>query len=62
MAQILARGEDGFFLMVESGRIDHAHHENTANRGLLETVAMDDAVAAAMSKLEGLDKRKRSRT
>ena len=30
--EILRRGERGFFLMVEGARIDHAHHDTTANR------------------------------
>ena len=30
--------------MVESGRIDHAHHANTASRSLEETVQLDLAV------------------
>ena len=25
---VLSKGKDGFVLMVESGRIDHAHHQN----------------------------------
>ena len=30
--------ENGFFLMVEGARIDHAHHENDARRSLEEAV------------------------
>lgn len=40
-------GGEGFFLVVEAGRIDHAHHETNAYRALLDTVAMADAVDAA---------------
>lgn len=45
-------GDDGFFLMVEAGRIDHAHHASNAYRALTDTIAMADAVAvaAAMTK------------
>ena len=39
--------KDGFFLLVEGGRIDHAHHANRALRALEETVAMDKAIAIA---------------
>lgn len=38
---------DGYFLMVEGGRIDHAHHANNAWRALTDTIAMDDAVRVA---------------
>ena len=39
--EILRRGDNGFFLMVEGARIDHAHHDTTANRAVRETVALD---------------------
>ena len=38
----------GFFLMVEGGRIDHGHHAGNAYRALTDTLAMADAVAAAV--------------
>ena len=38
---------EGFFLLVEAGRIDHAHHDTNAYRALLDTVALSDAVTAA---------------
>ncbi len=44
-------GEKGFFLMVESGRIDHAHHDTNAKRAMEETVEFQKAVAAAMEEL-----------
>ncbi len=40
----LKEDPDGFFLMVESGRIDHAHHDNYARRAMEETVEMERAV------------------
>ena len=40
-----------FFLMVEAGRIDHAHHGNNAYRALEDTVALDEAVAVARKAL-----------
>ncbi len=42
----------GFFLMVEAGRIDHGHHIGNAYRALLDTVALDQAVAAAVAKVD----------
>lgn len=44
---LLQRKSDGFFLVVEGGRIDHAHHQGNAYRALDETVALSDAVRAA---------------
>ncbi len=43
----LARNPNGYFLMVEGGRIDHAHHANNAWRALTDTIAMDDAIRVA---------------
>ncbi|WP_419811615.1 alkaline phosphatase [Bacterioplanoides sp.] len=45
---ILDNNEKGFFLMVESGRIDHAHHAGNAAGGLNETIAFAQAVQAAV--------------
>ncbi|XP_076467438.1 alkaline phosphatase, tissue-nonspecific isozyme-like isoform X2 [Babylonia areolata] len=44
---ILSKNPQGFFLLVEGGRIDHAHHVNRAHLALGDTVAMDEAVATA---------------
>jgi alkaline phosphatase len=46
--RILQRNRSGFVLLVEGGRIDHAHHEGNAHRALTDTVAFSDAVAAAL--------------
>lgn len=35
---------DGFFLMVEGGRIDHAGHSRDGTRNIWETIAFDQAV------------------
>lgn len=45
----LSRNPDGFVLLVEGGRIDHAHHEGNAYRALTDTIALSDAVRAASS-------------
>jgi alkaline phosphatase len=44
---ILDNDRDGFFLMVESGRIDHGHHAGNAFRALEDTRAFADAVRTA---------------
>ena len=43
----LKGNKKGFFLMVESGRIDHGHHIGNAYSALTETVEMAKAVALA---------------
>ena len=45
--QIMDKDEDGFFLMVESGRIDHAHHAGNAFNALEDTIELSKAVQAA---------------
>ncbi len=42
----------GFFLMVEAGRIDHAAHDNDDARLLYDCIAFDKTVGAAMKFLE----------
>jgi alkaline phosphatase len=46
---ILSRNPKGFLLVVEGGRIDHGHHVSNAYRALTETIALSDAVRAAVS-------------
>jgi alkaline phosphatase len=41
----LSTDPDGFFLMVEAGRIDHASHDNELERAVHETIEMADTVA-----------------
>ncbi len=45
---VLEKNDKGFFLMVESGRIDHAHHAGNAYNALHDAVAFSDAVQAAV--------------
>ena len=47
---LLSRNEIGFFLLVEGGRIDHAHHACNAYRALTETIEFARAVRIAMAK------------
>ena len=42
--EILSRDEDGFFLMVEGGRIDHACHANDIRRSIHETIEFAETV------------------
>jgi alkaline phosphatase len=48
----LAKNANGYFLMVEGGRIDHALHGTNAKRALAETIAFDDAIKAALAKVD----------
>ena len=43
----LQRNPNGYVLVVEGGRIDHAHHDGNARRALEETIAFSEAVRAA---------------
>ncbi|XP_025084420.1 alkaline phosphatase-like [Pomacea canaliculata] len=45
--RILQKEPRGYFLFVEGGRIDHAHHGNRAKLSLADAVAFDHAVQAA---------------
>ncbi|MCC2606370.1 alkaline phosphatase [Planctobacterium marinum] len=45
---VLDNNDKGFFLMVESGRIDHGHHAGSAYGALTDAIAFADAVQAAM--------------
>ena len=44
----LSQNDDGYVLLVEAGRIDHAHHGVNAARALGDTAALDEAVQAAL--------------
>lgn len=45
-------GEDGYLLVVEAGRIDHAHHAGNAANALNETAELSDAVAATLAMVD----------
>ncbi|MFZ8963979.1 MAG: alkaline phosphatase [Steroidobacteraceae bacterium] len=49
---ILERSEQGYYLMVEAGRVDHAHHAGNAFRALKDSIALSDAVRAALSRVD----------
>ncbi len=47
--KILSHDEDGYFLMVEAGRIDHAHHGGIARGALTDAQEYSEAVARALA-------------
>jgi len=49
---ILSKNPNGYFLMVEGGRIDHALHGTNAKRALADTIAFDDAIKAALGQVD----------
>ncbi len=53
--QLLSQNSNGYFLMVEGGRIDHALHGTNAKRALEDTIAFDDAIAAAIAEVKKSD-------
>ena len=52
---ILSQNETGFFLTVESGRIDHAHHAGNAYNALSDTIELSNAVQAAIDATDPAD-------
>ncbi len=49
---VLKQNDKGFFLMVEAGRIDHAHHAGNAYNALGDTIELSNAVKAALSQVD----------
>ncbi len=52
---VLQKNPNGYFLMVEGGRIDHALHDTNAKRALQDTVAFDNAIKATLDKVRQTD-------
>jgi alkaline phosphatase len=52
---VLSQNANGYFLMVEGGRIDHALHATNAKRALEDTVAFDKAIQTALDKVKQTD-------
>ncbi|KAF5271194.1 hypothetical protein FQA39_LY08201 [Lamprigera yunnana] len=46
---LLANGDEGYFLFVEGGRIDMAHHKSEARKALDETIELHKAVNIALN-------------
>jgi alkaline phosphatase len=49
---LLSAREKGYFLMVEAGRIDHAHHAGNAFRALTDTIELSNAVQVALDRVD----------
>ena len=49
---VLSRNAKGYVLVVEGGRIDHALHSTNAIRAVSDTVAFDQAIAAAIARVD----------
>lgn len=45
--ELLSKDKDGFFIMVEGGRIDHASHAQDVAGTIYDTLAFDDAIKSA---------------
>ncbi|KAM8703404.1 hypothetical protein ACLKA7_008081 [Drosophila subpalustris] len=45
--EYMSQNEEGYFLFIEGGRIDQAHHDNKARMALDETIEFSKAIAAA---------------
>ena len=52
---ILCKAQDGFFLLVEGGRIDHAGHSNDIERNILETIEFSKTVETIFNRVAGRD-------
>ncbi|XP_022085217.1 alkaline phosphatase, tissue-nonspecific isozyme-like [Acanthaster planci] len=53
--RLLSRGGRRYFLFVEGGRIDHAHHVNVAHLALTESLGMEKAVEKSLELTKGTD-------
>ncbi|KAG5683698.1 hypothetical protein PVAND_012964 [Polypedilum vanderplanki] len=53
--EILKKEKNGFFLLVEGGRIDHGHHANWPKKAMQEAVEFSKAVEVARSLLDDED-------
>lgn len=53
--EVLERNKKGFVLVVEAGRVDHAHHVGNAYRALTDAIALSDAVKKAMEMTDPRD-------
>lgn len=52
---ILLNQDEGFFLLLEGGRIDHAGHSNDIDRQLLETIEFSNAIRAVYDRVSQND-------
>jgi len=47
----MLEGDTGYYLMIEAGRIDHAHHRGNAVRALQDTVALSETVRMLLQRV-----------
>ncbi|MES2261424.1 MAG: alkaline phosphatase [Pseudomonadota bacterium] len=52
---LLSPNREGFFLMVEGGKIDHALHDSNVRNAIGDTIAFDDAIQTAIDRMQKLD-------
>ncbi|MFK7863096.1 MAG: alkaline phosphatase [Pseudohongiellaceae bacterium] len=50
--EILSKNPKGYYLNVEAGRIDHAHHATNPRRALMDTIELAAAVQAAVEMVD----------
>ncbi len=50
--EVLSKNKKGFLLVVEGGRIDHAHHDGNAFRALTDTIELSNAVRKARESVD----------
>ena len=48
----LSKNEEGYYLMVEAGRVDHANHENNLHRVVTDGAAFAEAIAKAVEMVD----------
>lgn len=48
----LSANEDGYYLMVEAGRVDHANHDGNLHRAVTDGVAFAEAIDKAMGMID----------
>jgi alkaline phosphatase len=48
----LSQSSSGYVLMVEAGRVDHAHHDTNAHRALTDMQAYSEAIAMALEHVD----------
>ncbi|WP_105102468.1 alkaline phosphatase [Microbulbifer pacificus] len=53
--ELLQKNKDGYFLLVEGGRIDHGHHAGNAYNALHDAVEFANAVQVAMDNTDARD-------
>lgn len=50
--EILEKSQNGYFLLVEGGRIDHAHHSTEAKYAIDETIEFSKAIQRAVESVD----------